>query len=401
LENILMPDATTAPLIDGQGIPVELRDVEPELARLWGPAAEQVGGPELENPHVTRIVLANLVVECLSGNVESLAPVLETVMARFPCRAILLCGSDDPARKITAEISALCHLPSPGLPQVCSERIALKAGPNAVDLLPGAVRSLLEANLPHILWWTDDPRKREPLFRNLAGACSRLVLDLPDPSADAGALGLGLDPALSTCSRDSVWFGLARWRELVAQFFDAPGDREKLNRIESVTVDALSSAPSQTPRAAIWLIAWLAGQLGWKPQGHPEHRSADDSSFSLSARFLGTQGEVPVRIVTRAVPTDFPAVPQLAAVTIKVQPKAGDKSSGETLRLVRPWPGSPAVLVETETETEGPGRLPRGIDAPELDAARRVATALEASRIDFPFRSALPIALWLLEPAKS
>ena len=86
-----MPDATTTPLIDGQGIPVELRDVEPELARLWGPAAEQVGGPELENPHVTRIVLANLVVECLDGDVESLAPVLETVMATvpLPCHSAL------------------------------------------------------------------------------------------------------------------------------------------------------------------------------------------------------------------------------------------------------------------------------------------------------------------------
>ena len=164
-ERSLMPEATMTPFIEGQGIPVELRNVEAELAKLWGPAAEQLGGPDLENPHVTRVALANLVVECLDGNLEPLGPALETVMARFPCRAIVLCGSDDLARKISAEISALCHLPSPGLPQVCSERIALKAGPNAIDLLPGAVRSLLEANLPHILWWTGDPRKHEPLFR--------------------------------------------------------------------------------------------------------------------------------------------------------------------------------------------------------------------------------------------
>src|SRR5262249_31521396 len=160
------------------------------------------------------------------------------------------------------------HLPSPGLPQVCSERITLKAGSNAIDLLPGAVRSLLEANLPHLLWWTGDPREHQPLFRNLASACSRLVLDLPDPGADVGALRLGLDPALGTSSRDSVWFGLARWRELVAQFFDAPTDRGKLNRISSVTVEAHSRDPARIPRASIWLVSWLAGQLGWKPQGH-------------------------------------------------------------------------------------------------------------------------------------
>jgi glucose-6-phosphate dehydrogenase assembly protein OpcA len=398
LESILMPDAIAAPMIEGQGIPVELRDVEPELAKLWGPAAEQAGGPELENPHVTRIVLANLVVECLGGNVESLASVLETVIARFPCRAILLCGSDNLARKITAEISALCHLPAPGLPQVCSERIVLRAGPNAIDLLPGAVRSLLEANLPHLLWWTGDPRKHEPLFRELAATCSRLVLDFPDPGTDAGALRVGLDPALGTSSRDCVWFGLARWRELAAQFFDAPGDREKLNRISSVTVEAHSSDPAKTPRPAIWLVSWLAGQLGWKPQGRPEHRLADASSYTLTARFLGTLGDVPIRIVTRAIPSGCPDEPQIAAVTIKIQPKAGDKSSGETFRLVRPWPGSPAVLVEAQTEADGPARLPRGVDAPEIDAARRVATALEASTIDIPFRNALPAALWLLDP---
>ena len=393
-----MPDATAAPMIEGQGIAVELRDVEPELAKLWGPAAEQDGGPELENPHVTRIVLANLVVECLGGNVESLAPVLQTVMARFPCRAILLCGSDDPGRKITAEVSALCHLPAPGLPQVCSEQIVLRAGPTAIDLVPGAVRSLLEANLPHLLWWTDDPRKNEPLFRNLAGVCSRLVLDLPDPGTDSGALRLGLAPALGTSSRDSVWFGLARWRELAAQFFDAAGDREKLSRISSITVEAHSSNPARAPRAAIWMVSWLAGQLGWKPQGRPEHRSADDSSFALTARLLSTRGEVSIRILTRAVPPGCSDVPQIAAVAIKTQPKANEKNSSETFRLVRPWPGSPAILVETETDTDGSASLPRGVDAPELDAARRVATALEASRIDIPFRNALPVALWLLEP---
>jgi glucose-6-phosphate dehydrogenase assembly protein OpcA len=396
-----MPDATATPFIEGQGIPVELRDVEPELARLWGPAAEQVSGSNLENPHVTRIVLANLVVECVDGDVKSLDPILETVIARFPCRAILLCGSDDTNRKITAEISALCHLPSPGLPQVCSERITLKAGSNAIDLLPGAVRSLLEANLPHLLWWTGDPRKQEPLFRNLAGACSRLVLDLPDPYTDTGALRLGLDPALGTSSRDSAWFGLARWRELVAQFFDVPTDRGKLNRISSVTVEVHSRDPARIPRASIWLVSWLAGQLRWKPQGHPEHHAIGDNSFALSARLCAGQEEVPIRIVTRAIPSGCPSTPQIAAVTLKIHPPNGNLSSGETFRLVRPWPGSPAILVETETATDSGSRLPRGVDAPELDPARRIATALEASRIDIPFRNALPIALWLMEPANS
>ena len=107
LENSVMPDATTTPFIEGQGISVALRDVETELARLWAPAAEQLGTTNQDAPNVTRVVLANLVVECLSGNAQSLSPVLETVIARFPCRAILLCNSPDPDRRITAESRAL------------------------------------------------------------------------------------------------------------------------------------------------------------------------------------------------------------------------------------------------------------------------------------------------------
>ncbi len=379
-------DATTASFLEGQGIPVNLPNIETELSKLWGPAAEQIGGPELENPHVTRIVLANLVVECLDGDGELLGPVLETVIARFPCRAIVMLGSDDPERHITAEVSALCHLPAPGMPQVCSERIVMRSGPKAIDLIPGAVRPLLEADLPMVLWWTGDPRKHERLFRELADDCSRLVLDLPDPGADAGALRLGLDPAICQSSRDTAWFGLARWRELIAQFFDPRCNFQSLKKIEAVQIEAISPDPASPPRMAIWLVAWLAGQLGWRPEGRPARNSAQ----AVLARFGGPAGEISVEIITRPIPAGLPASPRLAGLTITTRLPKGS----ETFRLFRPAPDSPAVRVEVEALNSC--SLPRVIDAPELDPARRVAAALESSRLDPPFQKALQIALWLM-----
>jgi glucose-6-phosphate dehydrogenase assembly protein OpcA len=385
-----MTGSSTDSFLDGQGIPVELPQIESELAKLWGPAAEQIGGPDVENPHVTRIVLANLVVECLGGDGESLAPVLETVIARFPCRAIVVRGSDDRQRHLTAEVSALCHLPAPGLPQVCSERIVLQAGSQAVGLIPGAVRPLLEADLPMILWWTGDPRHHEELFRDMADECSRLVLDLPDPGAEPGALRLGLDPSLSPSSRDSAWFGLARWRELVAQFFDVACNPDGLKQIESVHIEVLSPEPGRPPRLAIWLAAWLAGQLGWKPQGDPTNAIGDATS-NLSATFVGPAGTIAVEIVTRALPPRLPVTPQLASVIITTRTPAGR----EVFRLSRPAPDSPAVRVDVEAVDSC--YLPRMIDAPELDPARRIAAALESARRDPPFQRALPITLWLME----
>jgi glucose-6-phosphate dehydrogenase assembly protein OpcA len=385
-----MSVATTDSFLDGKGIAVDLPQIESELAKLWGPAAEQIGGPELESPHVTRIVLANLAVECLGGDCLSLGPVLETVIARFPCRAIVVRGADDPQRHINAEVSALCHLPAPGMPQVCSERIVLRAGPQAINLVPGAVRPLLEADLPMVLWWTTDPRRHEDLFRDLADECSRLILDLPDPGAELGALRLGLDQRLCPCSRDSAWFGLARWRELVAQFFDPPCHADSLEKIASVHIEALSPDPSRPARIAIWLGAWLAGQLGWKSQGQATITTGASESV-LAATFVAPAGTVAVDIVTRKLPAGLPASTRLAAVVITTRTPQGN----ETFRVTRPAHDSPAILVEAESLDSC--FLPRVIEAAELDPARRIAAALESSRLDPPFQKALPIALWLMD----
>lgn len=378
-----MAEASSDAFLNGQGVPVELHDIETELTRLWGPAAERIGGPELDQPHVTRIVLANLVVESRADDCTRLQEVLDVVTARYPSRTIVLRRTGDSERAIGAEVSAVCHLPAPGLPQVCSERIVLRAGPQAGDLLPGAVRPLLEANLPFVLWWTDDPRLDERLFRDLADECSRLILDLPDPSADAAAIRLGLDPEINRHSRDTAWFGLTRWRELIAQFFDAPCHVEALARIDSVRIDVLSPVAGATPRLAIWLAAWLAGQLGWKAEGRPER-----SGGRLTATFRGQSGLVAVEIA--AEPSEIPT-----AILIGTTLTARGGDGQERFRLRRSAPGSAEVHVEVSSPSFC--ALPRMVVAPELDAARRVSAALEASRHDQSFKNALPHALWLLE----
>jgi glucose-6-phosphate dehydrogenase assembly protein OpcA len=388
---------TTAPSLDGQGIPVELRDIESVLGQLWGPAALQAGGPEIENPNVTRIVLANLVIASLDRSDAPPASVVETVIARFPCRAILVRGSEQEERRITAEVSALCRLAAPGMPQVCSERIVLHAGRNAVDLLPGAIRPLLEADLPLVLWWTGDPRSHEPLFRDLADECSRVVLDLPDPGLAAGALRLGLDPALCACSRDSTWFGLARWRELIAQFFDPSCRLESTSRIDSVTVEVISPDPVRPPRPAVWLVAWLAGQLAWQPKGQPVNHPAVDSTGRLEAAFLAVGGEVAVTVVTQKSAAETNHVPQISGLTITTRKSPDGRARAEKFHLSRPGGSSPIFVEMDAIDT---CRLPRLIDAPELDAARRIAAALESSHVDRPFERAVPIALWLLDAAE-
>lgn len=383
-----MAETSSDAFLEGRGIPVGLPEVNTALEQLWGPAAERLGGPEPEDPNVTRVVLGNLIVERLDSDpgAESLGRVLETVVTRFPCRTIVLRRSDDAERRIAAEVSAVCHLPDPGRPQVCSERIVLTAGEGAVDMIPGAVRPLLESGLPMILWWTTDPTRNEALFRELADGSFRVLLDLPDPGASVAALKLGLDRSLNACSRDAVWYGLAHWRELIAQFFDARQHLETLGRIDSIQIEALSPDPTKPPRLALWLAAWLAGQLGWKATGVPVC-APDGAGSRLRAEFEGPVGPLSVEVQTGALPEGLAAIPRLLGVTIK----AGD----ETFRLRRPSPESSEVRVQADSPEYC--RLPSTVRAEPISEARRVSSALELSRFDPPFEKALPIMLWMLE----
>jgi hypothetical protein len=145
---------------------------------------------------------------------------------------------------------------------------------------------------------------------------------------------------------------------------------------------------------AVWLTAWLAGQLGWKGQGRPVLATAPEGS-SFRAAFLGPLGTLGVEIVTRAAPPALTTAPCLTGVTLTARGPEGV----ETFRLARPAADSPDVMIQARAPDYC--RLPSMVQAPELDAARRVAAALESSRFDRLFQTARPIALWLLEHAHS
>ena len=338
-------------------------------------------------------MLANLVVFGQSADPARLRAVLDTVTDAVPlpddrappqrrCRA----------GRVAAEVSALCHLPAPGLPQVCSERIVLRAGPQAGDLLPGAIRPLLEADLPFVLWWTDDPRSDEALFRDLGDECSRLILDLPDPGADPAAIRLGLDLTVSRYSRDTAWFGLTRWRELIAQFFDPPGHQEALASIDSVTIEA--EAPGDRARPAA-RPAWPSGS----PPGSPA-----SSSGGPRAGPSGRRGSSAPRSRTdrpgRRHDRDRGRPRARRCPDPRHHPDHPRRRRGERRRFDLQAPaGLDRARPRSASRSTPPAtaRFPATVLAPEIDPARRVAAALESSRNDPPFQNALPHLLWLLE----
>ena len=150
-------------------------------------------------------------------------------------------------------------------------------------------------------------------------------------------------------------------------------------------IEVVAASDEKTPRLAVWLAAWLAGQLQWTPLDRP-----DRSAGSLKARFRSATGDVSVKILTQADPTQ--STPRILSTALTT--RTGGPCGAESFALRRAADLYPEVRVEIDSTAYC--TLPRTVLVPVLDPADRVSAALESSRNDPPFQSALPHALWLL-----
>lgn len=370
--------------LDGQGVAVEFARIEDALDELWGPAAELAGGPDIDQPSVTRVVLANIVVVALNEESARVGRTVEAITGEYPSRTIVI-RPGGPDRAIGAELAAVCHLPSSGRAQVCSERIILRAGPNALELLPGAVRSLLLSDLHHVVWCADDPALVPHLLAQLAEDATRLILDRPDPGPDPAGLAAILEDSRDPLPRDLSWYAITPWREIIAPLFDTATSHPAIRAVESLVVRSETNEGGQVPRLAVWLASWFAGQFGWRPD--TVERGADGQ---LLARFQGESGPVNCSFETQAGP---PGLARIVGVEWTLRGEGSDAGAG-SFRLSRVGPDEAGVRVEVHCASHC--ELPRMVVAAPGQIEQWIAAALQADRVDPPYRRAMPIARWLL-----
>ncbi|ADV62231.1 Glucose-6-phosphate dehydrogenase subunit [Isosphaera pallida ATCC 43644] len=380
----------------GIGVPVELPHIERELTRLWGESAQEAGGSEVSRPSVTRVVLCNLVV---LGRPER----LDEVQVAHPCRAILLGLEEGRGQKVEAEVAATCHLPAPGRPQVCSEKIALFAAPEAQRLLPSAVRGLLEADLPVVVWWSQPPddSERSELLAQLANDASRVLLDLPDPASDCTLEHLArfIEAHRLRYVHDLAWFGLTPWRDLIAQRFEPPNHRH-LERLTSLTIRTRTAGDPlvNPPRISGLLAGWFAGQLGWTLEQRLQRPAAETHvrhpASTIDARYRDRAGRRVIHL-TLCFELDPQAQPaQIDAVELEWEEPEAVVPGCYRIERVRPGHDLARLYVTSNNLCN----LPGSATIPELDPTRRLLNALQASRNDPPFQAAWNQARQLLGP---
>ncbi|MFL5800429.1 MAG: glucose-6-phosphate dehydrogenase assembly protein OpcA [Roseiflexaceae bacterium] len=374
----------------GERTRIDVRAIERELTALWKQAAEDQdeGGQA-----VTRTCVLNLLVATTGG--RALAEATATIArltARHPNRAIVISavpavanpGAIHEPPLLDAWVQAHCQMPGPGRPQVCCEQITIEARGTAIAHVPGTVLPLLVPDLPVMFWWPRGASFDDPLFARLCDLADRVIVDSATSAAPEAAL-----PRLTTlldariAVSDMAWARLTPWRELIAQFFDAPAMLPHLATVERVVVEYEASAGTTEDRTqAFLLVGWLGSRLGWRPAG-PLQRAGDATRLAL-ARPDG----VVVQAELRPVAPQDDLLDRLASFTLECP--RGRFSVSRT---------DAPDAAETHMDVVGMQPLQRIVRLQRLDEAGLLAEEIQLLGHDHGFEGALRLATELLARA--
>ncbi|MDQ4075604.1 MAG: glucose-6-phosphate dehydrogenase assembly protein OpcA [Chloroflexota bacterium] len=266
------------PLTDAQ-------EIERELVDLW----RELGN--IDRP-VIRARVLTLLVAAPEEREDEIVDCLQRLTERHPARNILLLIGDKEAEpQLDAAATLICVGREEAL---CAEQIRIHAAGASRERVSSAVRMLLTADLPVVLWWALPPYFGDPLLDELAHLADRIFVDtdtLCEPEALHRALLTWHDGRIS----DLNWSRINAWRELVAGFFDPSNYRVYLDQIEQVTVESGSC------QVDAWLFAgWLASRLDWELQSAAagRWRFARPDGEAAEVRFSRSEQEQTLRSIT-------------------------------------------------------------------------------------------------------
>ncbi len=351
---------------------VDASAIERELARLWNAAteAEQTGGEAL-----MRACLFNFVILTDTTRISHVTEVTARLTALRPNRAIvaaLSTGADpaDSAPRMEAWVQAHCALMTPGRPQVCGEQITIIAPRDAGTHIPGIVLSLLEPDVPVVIWWAFDRVPGGTVLTHLQSVADRLILDTAHmDGAEAALRSVQRQIAAGVAISDLAWGRLTVWREQIAQLFDAPSALQQLWSIERIEIEHGWRGAT----AALLLAGWLATRLNWRMA------KKRDTGVVLTRSDGG-------EVLLECARVETTAVDSLAAVTLLTAHSrltVTRSASGDHLKAC-------AII-------DGLAPVERAVHLPPLDTAALIVDELRLARRDPIYETALRQALDLAE----
>lgn len=276
------PSDTTAPfmLLGDEGERAfDAVALEQELQGMWKSSAGSNA--------FYRAALANLIVPLDEATFDRMAGVIGEVARRHPARLFRIGPARQAPRepkRLSARVTALCHLREGGGGFVCSEQLVMEYTEETAALVPSAVRSLLIGDLAVVLLVLT-PGPRPAWMEALAGMADVVVADSCVEEEPTGLASLWERTGRKGAPmHDLAWARLEPWRAALAGLFDLPEAAPALRALHDFTIVHGGAAP---PSPAWLLAGWMASRLGWKLE------SRDGARF----RFRASGGHVEVAFV--------------------------------------------------------------------------------------------------------
>jgi glucose-6-phosphate dehydrogenase assembly protein OpcA len=367
----------------GTPVAVDVAAIEQELTTFWKLASEREG-----EAAVIRACSCNLVAVAENQREAELMPAaLAKVSEWHPCRSIIAYreadeegAAHDAAPHMDAWISAQCSIPVSGGPQICCEAITVSAQGKAFADLPNTVVSLLVPDLPAFLYWRSFKIDDQALVERLAQFSRLLIVDSHASKDDRRnrerLLELLTNSPGGIAVRDLNWSRLTAWRDLIAQFFDAPSSRHYVREISEVEIVRAIAARGNVPTRTLLLTGWLASRLGW------QRISAERSGDQWISRWNSLGGEVLVRFSGELSHSD--ETPGIGSITLRTR-------SGATFSVIREMGSSYIKSTASLQDSQLVHSVPQDV----MDEGSLLIRELSLTGVDVGFGAALAEALAL------
>ncbi len=372
-------NANAAPAPQSGQQPVDVREIEDALTQLW--MTNQAGGRSGMQAYILNLIIF-VGADADMAEVQGIAA---KVGASHPSRTIILHAHPEGETKLRAWISAQCEFPAHD-EHAGSEQVTLEAAGNGVRQLPGTVIPLLIPDVPVVLWWQGEGLFTHPILPTLMDAADQLVVDTSTYADTLNVLSrvhsLATEEYPGVSFRDLSWGRLTAWRELTAQFFDAPSTRPYLDGIHRVQVTYAQDATGEIkPEQALLYVSWLASRLGWETI--PNLRRVGRQTL-----LVVRNGDAPVTFELSSQPADDLLPGCLLAVVLTAQ--SGDSTASFTIRRADDREHTVVTM-----EIQGQPPQERIVPLIEKSVAEALTDEVSTVRRDHVYDEALDVAMRL------
>lgn len=374
--------------LSGKLAQVDVRAIQNELDKLWQQASS--APDNVDHPQVIRACSCNLILFTDRDDADVVdANLLDDVVLKNPCRAILAISHPDKTPRLEAWVTARCHF-SPGslTKQICSEQITvLSEGIGDSELL-SVMESLVLGDLPVFLWWTIDDISGDRIGPYLSCA-RRLIVDSArapyslDYLRNLHGIVDSTDGEISVS--DLNWRRLMGIRYAIAEEFERlPLSLDRLQRIKTVKIKTCGQDLQEDDCSiqALLLVGWLASRLGWSSPS-----LAKDNNKKSLAVFEADHGKIDVRF--QSVSLEHVAAGSVCEVELILD-------DGSLLSISRDPTGNLGTLYVSFVQDGKPVRELVADDS-DMDRVMLVGYELEELSCDKIFVSALSSAYELIQ----